>query len=76
MADQTKVAADWGQDPLSEFMRTAETRLHETHRDLHGSWWSRLLAIDKAFAKACEHLNESSDVLGALLLIRAHPPCQ
>jgi len=52
-------------------MSLAEQRLHETHRDLHATW-PLLLSIDQVFARVCAHLDETEEIVGGLLFVRAH----
>jgi hypothetical protein len=64
-------AKDWAEEPLSEFMEVATSRLYQTHARIR-DWWARLSAVDRTFLRIAQNLNESPNWFEGGFLIRAH----
>jgi len=63
--------ADWGKDPLSEFLDAAQSNTFATFVNKRG-WFSKFVVLDQAFIKVITTISHEEDILFGLLLLRSH----
>ena len=65
------VPEKWGDDRLSSFIENAAGNTHATFANLKAEW-GKLEEIDELFQRIVDHLDNPSDLVGAIFLPRAH----